>query len=161
MNNRIDLEKAFSWHADQFEAATNRAETDTAMRSFLSLIHKISGTSHWDLETSPGAMSQVSRVIDAWKRYKDVPIEHQVKEIAKVAACKRWGLEQWNTKLTIKRIEQKGPDSWAAFYDEPDTLTEESMDVERKGNTLEASYTDEILVTFGIEGIEGNETQCL
>lgn len=154
MNNRIDLKVAFKWHADKFEAATNRAETDTAMRSFLSLIHQIAGTEHYDLVTSPAAMSEVTRIINAWKRYKDVPIEHQVKEIAKAAACKRWNLEQWNTKLTIKRIEQTGQDTWSAYYDEPDTLTEEAMDIERKDNTLEASYTDEILVTFGIEGNE-------
>ncbi len=153
MSDRINFEKTFKWYAEKFEEATNRAESDTVMRQFLSTIHKISGTDHWDLETSPEAMSQMTRVIDAWKRYKENPIENQVKDIVKTAASKRWGVEpwQWNTKIVVKRIEQVGPDSWVGYYDEPDTQTEEAIDVERQGETLQAAYSEEILVKWKIE----------
>lgn len=158
MSDRINLARTFRQYAERFEAATTRAETDTVMRAFLSTIHSIAGTDHWDLETSPEAMGEMTRIIDAWKRYRENPIENQVREIVKVAACKRWTLEpwQWNTTIVVKRVEQNGPDAWIGYYDEPDTRTEEAMDVKRVGDKLHASHTEDILVEWKIEQQEGN-----
>ena len=79
-------------------------------------------------------------------------LEDQVREIAFVAACKRWNLHQWDTLLTIKRVEPDGPAAWIGYYDEPDTLTEESIHVEQIGKILQASYGVDVLVEWKIEG---------
>ena len=70
-------------------------------------------------------------------------LEKQVANLAKLAACKRYALEFWNTRLVIKRLEVTGPGEWEAYYDEPDTLTKESMTVTKVGDSLLAQYTDE------------------
>jgi hypothetical protein len=79
-------------------------------------------------------------------------LEQSVKDVAKRAAQARWNLPSWDgTNITITRIEQVDAVSWNVYYDEPDTGTEENMSVERVGNMLEASYTEDVLARLPIE----------
>lgn len=74
-------------------------------------------------------------------------LKEQIKYVAYQAAHERWGLpvEGFEGDTRIKRVEQIDENSWRAFYDEPDTGTEEDMLVQRKEDMLEASYSDEVL----------------
>lgn len=76
----------------------------------------------------------------------DAKLEQAIKSVAQAAARKRWNMPTWSGfDITIKRVEQVDDNTWNAVYDEPDTGTEEDMTVERAGDTLEASYTDDVL----------------
>jgi hypothetical protein len=79
-------------------------------------------------------------------------IEQRVRDVAKRAAQIRWNLPAWDgTNIHITRIEQVDAVSWSAYYTEPDTGTEETMSVERVGNILEASYTEDVLARLPME----------
>ncbi len=77
-------------------------------------------------------------------------LEQAVKDVARQAARIRWNMPTWSGfDITIKRIELiDDVPSWRCYYDEPDTGTEEDMIVEKKGTTLEASYTDDVIATL-------------
>lgn len=79
-------------------------------------------------------------------------LEENIKEAAKMGACKRWELDYWRTGLTIKRVEPVG-EYWYGVYDEPDTKTEEKMLIERVGDDLHAFYGggDEPLAVWHIQ----------
>lgn len=69
-------------------------------------------------------------------------IDDYVKVVATKGGRERWDVptDGYLDDIHIKRIEQINDHSWEAYYDEPDTGTEESMLVEQKADRLEASY---------------------
>ncbi len=76
-------------------------------------------------------------------------LEEQIRSLAQQAANARWGHPGGPNgmygDIPLKHVVQIAHDEWQVFYDEPDTLTEEYVDVERRGDILWArNWDDEI-----------------
>jgi hypothetical protein len=71
-NRKFDRERVFGHYADEFEKCTTRAEFDMVMRGFLSAIHTLAGSSHWDIQgTEVEAMRHVIRIIAIFQKFRE------------------------------------------------------------------------------------------
>lgn len=80
-------------------------------------------------------------------------LEDQIKSLARFVADETWGTgnQTMYGSITIRRLEQTGPDDWQAFYQEPDTGTEAFVSIMRQDDTLYAYDGAEIVAEAEIE----------
>ncbi len=84
-------------------------------------------------------------------KQRPAPTDEQIKFVAAWAARERWDIESWQWP-TWTNFKQTGPDEWELTYDEPDTGTPETIDVQRVGNELHAyAWTTEIPVIYKLD----------
>jgi rRNA maturation protein Rpf1 len=79
-NRKFDRERVFGHLANEFEKCTTRAEHDVVMRAFLSAIHTLAGTSHWDIQGEEvDAMRNMTRIIDVFQKFREPEVNEHSK----------------------------------------------------------------------------------